>query len=190
VPASCIAPRGVVDSRMPIEITGSLLLDIMPRCTVAGQNAEHLNRAMQLAKIDTAQRAAAFLAQIAHESGELRWVEELASGDAYEGRVDLGNTETGDGRRFKGRSWLQVTGRTNYRRCGEALKLDLIAHPEFLCQPANASRGAAWFWESKQLNALADRDQFGLISKRINGGYNGLDERIAFWLRARRTFGL
>ena len=104
-----------------------------------------LNDAMDEFTINTPQRQAMFLAQIAHESGELRYVEEIASGAAYEGRADLGNTEPGDGVRYKGRGLIQITGRANYAVCGLALDLDLIANPELLLEPVNACRSAAIF---------------------------------------------
>src|SRR5258707_58804 len=113
-----------------------------------------LRDAMREFSIDASpEREAAFLAQIAHESGELRYVHEIASGEAYEGRHDLGNTEAGDGVRFKGRGLIQVTGRANYAACGLALDLPLLFHPELLESPDNACRSAAWFWDKHGLNA-------------------------------------
>lgn len=135
--------------------------------------------------ITTPRRLAAFLAQIAHESGELRFVHELADGKAYEGRADLGNKEPGDGPRYKGRGLIQITGRANYAKLGEVWGLPLEAKPELLEEPENATRSAAWFWESHGLNPLADSDKFGSITRAINGGYNGIDQRLAYWLRAR-----
>lgn len=135
--------------------------------------------------ITTPRRIAAFLAQIAHESGELRYVHELADGKAYEGRADLGNTEAGDGPRYKGRGLIQITGRANYQKLSEEWGSPLIAHPELLEEPESASRSAAWFWSTHGLNALADADRFGGITKVINGGYNGIDQRLAYWLKAR-----
>lgn len=152
--------------------------------------AEPLTLTMGEFEIDTPKRQAAFLANIAHESGSLRYVEEIASGDAYEGRKDLGNTEPGDGRRFKGRGLPQITGRDNYRACGKALGLDLIANPELLEQPLPAARSAGWFWKTKNLAVLADADKFGSLCRNWNGGYNGLDDRIQHWLRIRKVLGL
>lgn len=152
--------------------------------------AQPLSEAAAEFGINTPKRIAAWIAQIAHESGELRYVREIASGDAYEGRKDLGNTQSGDGVRFKGRGLLQVTGRANYSACGAALGIDLIADPEFLERPIPACRSAAWFWKSRSLNRFADSNEFGTLSRAINGGYNGLDDRIAYWLRARQAFGL
>ena len=142
---------------------------------------EPLNAAMDEFEISAnVQRETHFLAQIAHESGGFNYVREIASGVAYEGRADLGNTEDGDGRRFRGRGLIQITGRANYAQCGAALGLDLIADPELLEQSVNAARSAAWFWHSRHLNELADKDDVKAITKRINGGYNGLAERRAY----------
>jgi len=129
-------------------------------------------------------REAAFLAQIAHESGELRYVEELATGEAYEGRDDLGNLYTGDGIKYKGRGLIQLTGRSNYAECGEALGLDLIACPELLEEPANACRSAAWFWQTHGLNELADKHDFLRITRIINGGLNGYADRLKYYEKA------
>lgn len=128
---------------------------------------------------------AMFLAQIAHESGELRYVREIASGAAYEGRADLGNTEPGDGPKFRGRGLIQITGRDNYRRCGAALGLDLIAQPELLEEPRWAALSAGWFWSANGLTALAEGpDALERCTKRINGGLNGLTSRRAYYERA------
>lgn len=151
--------------------------------------APMLTAAMDEFGIDTAARAAAFLAQVAHESGELRYVEEIASGEAYEGRADLGNTEPGDGVRYKGRGLLQITGRANYATCGDALGIDLLADPTPLTQPDLACRSAAWFWESRGLNQLADKDDFIRITRRINGGLTGYASRLQYLERAKRVLG-
>lgn len=145
-----------------------------------------LNTAMAEFEIDTPEREAAFLANVAHESGSLKYVEELASGQDYEGRAVLGNTEPGDGVRFKGRGLMQITGRANYLRCSQALFGDdrLIDNPELLEEPTNAARSAAWFWRAAGCNTLADQGQFGAIVRRINGGLNGLPERLALWKTA------
>lgn len=151
---------------------------------------EPLSEAMSEFEINTPKRIAAFVAQIAHESGSLQYVRELADGFVYEGRGDLGNTSTGDGVKYKGRGLLQITGKANYRTCGSALGLDLVAFPALLEEPRNACRSAGWFWKTRNLNRLADADQFGALSRAINGGWNGLDDRISHWLRARKVVGL
>ena len=152
--------------------------------------AAPLTAAFEEFGIDTPRRQAAFLAQVAHESGSLRYTLELATGDAYEGRGDLGNTSPGDGRRFKGRGLLQITGRANYRACGTALGLDLIGSPQLLETPSGACRSAGWYWKVRNLNQHADRDAFGSLTRAINGGYNGLDERCAAWCAARKALGI
>ncbi|MDO8065271.1 MULTISPECIES: glycoside hydrolase family 19 protein [unclassified Janthinobacterium] len=146
-----------------------------------------LNAAMLEFGITTPARQASFLPQVGHESGQLRYVRELASGQAYEGRADLGNTQRGDGVRFRGRGLLQVTGRANYAACGKALGLDLLAKPELLEQTVNACRSAGWFWQMKGLNALADAGDQERVTRRINGGVNGLAERLALYAAARKV---
>lgn len=149
-----------------------------------------LNEAMKEFNIsENGIREAAFLAQIAHESGELRYVEELASGEAYEGRDDLGNVYAGDGIKYKGRGLIQLTGRSNHETCGEALGLDLIGCPELLEEPVNACRSAAWFWETHGCNELADKHDFLRITKRINGGTNGWHDRWKYYQRALQVIG-
>lgn len=152
-----------------------------------------LNDAMARFAINSPRRQAAFLAQCSHESGEFRYLRELASGDAYEPPSDkardLGNNQPGDGRRFKGGGLIQVTGRSNYSACSAALGLDLIGHPELIEVPANACMASAWWWQAHGLNELADVNAFGTITKRINGGFTHLDERLAFWLLALKETG-
>lgn len=168
-------------------ISHSELRRIMPSLSSdkARQYLPHLNRAMQEAGITGKKRQAAFLAQLGHESGGLRYMEEIASGAAYEGRRDLGNTRPGDGRRYKGRGPIQLTGRANYRSAGRALGLNLEANPEQAARPNVAFRIAAWFWKSRGLNALADSGAFREITRRINGGFNGLMDRFRYWARAK-----
>lgn len=153
----------------------------------------HLNAASREAGLTTPVRLAAWLAQLGHESGDLRWFEELASGEAYEGRKDLGNTQPGDGRRYKGRGPIQLTGRANYRAAGQALGLDLEGEPEQVATPGVGYRTAAWFWTSRGLNTYADQGDdagFRELTRRINGGYNGLGDRLTRWRRAREVLGV
>ena len=171
-------------------ITGAILQSIMPFAKARiPAFIEPLNAAMHEFHINTPERQASFLAQIAHESGELRYVKELASGAAYEGRASLGNTQPGDGMKFKGRGLIQITGRNNYYECGSVLGWDFITSPELLEQPINACRSAAWFWASRGLNDLADKGDFDRITKRINGGTNGLKERQAYYAKAMLFLG-
>ena len=188
-----------------------ILLDdlqaICPR-TKSGRLAvfvEPLNDAMMEFYINTPEREAPFLAQLAQESGGFIYVHELASGAAYEGREDLGNTEPGDGPRFRGRGLIQITGRTNYRNCGAALGVDLLVAPELLETPDLAARSAGWFWtvgaglnlsraakafgvlEGVNLNDLADKGDFKGITLAVNGGLTHYSERLAFWVKAKET---
>lgn len=149
-----------------------------------------LNLTLEKYQINTPKRISAFLAQLAHESGSLRYVEEIASGAAYEGRKDLGNTQPGDGVRFKGRGLIQITGRSNYAALSAALNFDFIKEPEKLELPGAATLSAGWFWNLKKLNELADIDDFKKITKKINGGYNGYDDRVKHWAKARKAFGI
>ncbi|MGG7568260.1 glycoside hydrolase family 19 protein [Rhodovulum sp. DZ06] len=138
-------------------------------------------------------RAAHFLAQVGHESGQLRWLEELASGSAYEGRADLGNDRPGDGPRFKGRGLIQLTGRANYARFGAAMgcKAELLADPALAAQdPCLSVETAGWFWDDAGLSRLADRDDLRGITLRINGGLTGLVERGAMLTRAKALLGI
>jgi putative chitinase len=145
--------------------------------------------AMEAGGITTVARAAAFLGQILHETGGFQFMVELASGDAYEGRADLGNTQPGDGRRFKGRGFIQLTGRANYAAAGRELGLPLEAQPELAAQPGIAARTAVWFWTRKGLNARADAGDVVGITRAINGGTNGLAERQRLTDRALAVLG-
>ncbi|MDC0710065.1 LysM peptidoglycan-binding domain-containing protein [Stigmatella sp. ncwal1] len=167
-------------------VTLAQLRKVMPNLSQAKaeQYLPHLNRAMAEANINTPKRQAAFLAQLAHESGEFRYMEEIASGAAYEGRKDLGNTQPGDGVRFKGRGPIQLTGRSNYRAAGKALGIDLENNPKRAADPDVGFRTAAWFWNSRNLNTYADAGNFREVTRRINGGYNGLASREAYYQRA------
>lgn len=179
-------------------ITRAQLIAVMPLATSRVDCwLEPLNLAMAEYGIDTQRRVSAFLAQIAHESGQLRYVRELASGEAYDtGRLAarLGNTPEadGDGQRYKGRGLIQITGHDNYRECSLALYGDpmtLLRNPEMLEDPVAAARSAAWFWWSRGLNVVADcPNSFQTITRRINGGLNGYEERVAYFERAQRVF--
>ena len=170
-------------------ITVQQLLQILPNASrVAGVFVPVLNTAMSRYQIVGAKRVAAFIAQIGHESGQLKHVKEIwgptAAQVRYEGRKDLGNTVTGDGSRYRGRGLIQITGRANYVACGEGLSLDLIKQPELLEKPQHACMSAAWFWATKGLSTLADAGQFDKITQRINGGQTGASDRQALYARA------
>lgn len=175
-------------------ITANQLQQIMP---LAGARRiatylAPLAAAMAEFSINTPARQASFLAQVGHESGQLQFVRELASGAAYDTgplAARLGNTPQadGDGQRYKGRGLIQITGHDNYAACGAALGLDLLAQPELLEQPVNACRSAAWFWRTHGLNELADTGDQVKVTRRINGGTNGLAERLALFAVAQRV---
>jgi len=169
------------------------LKEIVP---LASEKAEiflgPLNYAMARFEINTPVRRAAFIAQVAYESGSFRYTAEIASGIAYETRSDLGNTgaeairiaaEHGStpGRWWKGHGLILITGYANHKACGEALGLDLLNEPGLICAPYGAARSAAWLWETLGLNNLADKGAFNSITRRINGGYKGKEERLAFY---------
>jgi predicted chitinase len=172
-----------------MKITDDMLRQIMPNTPKAKRTLylPFINEAMLEHGITTELRAAAFLAQLAHESMELKYMEEIASGSAYEGRKDLGNTQSGDGKRFKGRGPIQLTGRANYDKYGRLLNLNLVGNPEIAATPEVGFRIAALYWDLNGLNELADKRQFKAITKRINGGYNGLDDRVNHYTRALRV---
>lgn len=161
-------------------ITSDQLKAIMPLSKNIDVFLEPLQRTLEKYQINTPKRIACFLAQIAHESGSLRYVKELASGEAYEGRKDLGNIYVGDGVKFKGRGLIQITGRANYEALGKYLGVDLIAKPELLEQPLYAALSAGWFWDKRKLNALADIMNFEKITRLINGGLNGYEDRLKY----------
>lgn len=172
-----------------MSITEQQLLQILPNAgRQAGVFVPVLNTAMGRYGIVGTLRVSAFIAQIGHESGQLRYVREIWGPTAqqlgYEGRSDLGNTVKGDGSKFRGRGLIQITGRANYAACGEALGLDLINQPELLEQPQHAAMSAAWFWSTRGLNTLADQKEFAKITKRINGGLTGQADRQEMYDRA------
>jgi predicted chitinase len=140
---------------------------------------------MAMYGITTYERICAFLAQVGHESGSLKYTEEIASGAAYEGRKDLGNTEVGDGKKFKGRGLIQITGRANYTQLAKVWNdNEILTNPTKLAEPELATKSACWWWQNRGLNALADiptDDNFRKITKKINGGYNGYDDRKTRW---------
>jgi predicted chitinase len=180
-------------------LTDAQLQQIMPNLTAAKRALylPHLNAAMQARGVDGALRTAAFIAQLAHESGEFRWMEELwGPTDAqrrYEPPSDLaqrlGNTQAGDGKRFKGRGPIQITGRFNYEKYGALLGIDLTSDPALAATPAVAFATAGLFWQKNGLNELADLRDVVAITKRINGGTNGLADRQRYYARALAVLG-
>lgn len=209
-------------------LTASILRAAMPNNADPAIWAPELDATMSLFSIDTPARAAAFLAHVAHESGECRLLEEnlnysaaglmkvwpkrfpdLKSTEAfarnpqrianlvYSNRLGNGAPSSGDGWRYRGRGLIQITGRSNYLAVSTALKVDFVSEPDKLVMPKHAARSAGWFWKSRGLNELADdraddddSEDFRQITKIINGGLNGLKERLQFWGRSRAAFGI
>lgn len=164
----------------------------------AAQWAIPVTNAMSLYQIDTGARQAAFLAQIGHESGGLHWTTEIwgptAAQKLYEPpsakATELGNTQHGDGYLFRGRGFIQITGRANYQAIADALCLDCIANPDLLASDEWCPVSAAWWWQTHNLNALADASNFEQITRVINGGLNGYADRLALWAKAKTALGV
>ncbi len=180
-------------------ITENALKQIMPNLNHAKCQAylPFLQQAMEEFEINTLLREAAFLAQIAHESGEFRWMEEIWGPTETQKRyelpspkaTELGNTRPGDGKRFKGRGPIQITGRANYKKYGGLLGVDLIDQPELAATPEVGFRIACVFWRLSKLNELADQQQFEKITRRINGGLTGQADRVKYYERAKVVLG-
>jgi putative chitinase len=160
-----IAPKAV-----PSVIKG--LSEAMPKC-------------IEIADLNTPLRQAHFLSQLAHESAGFRTTTEFASGKAYEGRKDLGNTQPGDGVRFKGRGLIQVTGRANYAQMSKLLGQDFVADPKLAAAFPWAALTASEYWKLRNINRSADKDDVRSVTRLINGGFNGLDDRIKYLAKAK-----
>lgn len=188
------------------EVTLRQLLEIMPAASPlhVQQFVDPLNAAMHEFGINTLKRQAAFIAQLAHESGCFRYVRELATGEAYNGRINLGNTRqeaveiasrnnSTPGPFYKGRGLIQITGFDNYASCSNALFADkciLTNNPALLERTDLACRSAAWYWDSRSLNAFADAGDFEAITRKINGGLNGYADRVAYHQRALKALSV
>jgi putative chitinase len=176
--------RLLVTAEQLLQIAGANELETRIRSLTPGVNATFAKF-----NINTKLRMAHFLAQVMHESGGFRWLRELwGPTDAqlgYEGREDLGNERSGDGKRFMGRGLIQLTGRANYQAFSDALNVDFVAEPELIETSPYAVLAAGWFWDTRNLNVLADEDGIRRITRRINGGLNGLEERVRYLDRAK-----
>lgn len=174
-----------------MEVTREQIIRIMPAAKGrVDRFLVFINRYAPEFGITTSLRMAHYLAQVAHESAELKYTKELASGAEYEGRKDLGNTSRGDGVRYKGRGLIQLTGKANYKAYKEYCGFDVVAKPELLEQPLGATRSSMWYWQTHGLNALADKDDVKAVTRRINGGYNGLADREKYLTRAKKALGI
>ena len=152
---------------------------------IIGPLVGYLNHYMPIYEVNTYLRVCHFLAQAAHEAASFRTLEEYASGAAYEGRKDLGNTQRGDGVRYKGRGIFQLTGRANYKRIGDMIGMDLENNPDLAESPEVSVLTALEYWKSRGLNKFADADDVSTITKRINGGFNGFDDRKKYLAKAK-----
>ena len=182
-----------------MKITKSQLLRAVPKLYKIrlDEFVDSFNKYSDDFGINTPLRAVHYLAQVFHESGSLRYVEEIASGAAYDtGKlaVKLGNTpqRDGDGQKYKGRGFIQITGKANYNAYRDSgyCNGDVVAHPEWLCKSPGNQKASMWFWKTNGLNALADRDDILAITKKVNGGTNGLASRKYYYRRFKTVFGL
>lgn len=182
-----------------MNVTADHLIAWLPLCYPAvspervARFADPISATLNKYRITRPLRQAHFLAQIGHESGQLRYTEEIASGAAYEGRRDLGNTKPGDGRLFKGRGLIQLTGRANYTDYSRTIgrEAEILRTPEIIANdPHLAADVAGWFWDRAQLNWRADQDDVRTITRRINGGYNGLSDRVQLLTNAKQALGI
>ncbi|MFS0561108.1 LysM peptidoglycan-binding domain-containing protein, partial [Terribacillus sp. 179-K 1B1 HS] len=151
---------------------------------------DDLNSCLERYNITTKSRLSHFISQCSHESGAGRWKTELADGTAYEGRTDLGNTQPGDGPKFKGAGYIQLTGRYNYTRFGNA-----IGDPQVVAQGVNYVAAnypwtsAGFWWHSNNMNALCDTNpSVEAVTRRVNGGYRGLEDRRMYYNRCINVF--
>jgi putative chitinase len=161
----------------------------------AAKYIDAINATLTAYNISTPLRICHFLSQLGHESGSLRYTEEIASGAAYDtGRLAaaLGNTPQadGDGQSYKGRGFIQLTGKTNYRKYSKQSGIDFIANPKLLAEVPYCADSAGWYWATHGLNELADQDNVRAITKKINGGYNGLADRMSRLTVCKRVFGI
>ena len=170
-------------------MTKEQLLAICPSAHSVDIYLPVLNKYMEQYAITGKMRESAFIAQILHESGAFHYTEEIASGKAYEGRKDLGNTSKGDGQKYKGRGFIQITGKANYAKLSNYIGFDFISHPQQLSKSPYCVQSACWFWATKGLNCLADKGDFKHITRIINGGLNSYSERLEYYNKALKVLG-
>jgi len=179
-----------------IPVNGDFILNVAPR--FSGAKAEAQARivgaisavfapTLDSYQINTKLRIAHFMGQVTHECAGFRTTEEFASGAAYEGREDLGNVHPGDGKRYKGRGLIQLTGRANYREIGEILDLQLEDNPELAAEPVTSLKIACEYWKRRKINTAADRDHLIKATKLVNGGLNGLEDRRKYLQKAKNA---
>jgi putative chitinase len=185
-------------------ITFDQLRTIMPHAKNLAYFIDPLDETMHRFAINSTLRQAAFIANLAHESGEFRYMQEIADGSAYDNRADLGNTDpeairiakangTTPGRMWKGHGPIQITGFWNHRAVGEYLGIDAVHYPGMLCQPHYGCLSAGWFWHVNGINAFADKGDFDGCCDVINrgrktareGDSNGWQDRVKYYERAK-----
>lgn len=156
---------------------------------IADSEVAELNKCLEQFNITTPVRIRHFLSQTAHESGGGRWKQELASGAAYEGRTDLGNTQKGDGPRFKGAGYIQLTGRSNYQAFSNFIKDPNVMQGCAYVAERYPFASAGFWWMNNKMNALCDGNPtVEQVTKRVNGGYNGLEDRRMYYNRCLKVF--
>jgi putative chitinase len=177
-----------------IPVDGDFILEVAPRfrgrlaeeqARIVGAIAGQFAAILDSYEINTELRIAHFMGQVTHECAGFRTTEEFASGAKYEGRADLGNTRPGDGRRYKGRGLLQLTGRTNYRTMGTRLGLDLEGDPKLAADPLTSLKIACEYWKDRRINPKCDADDLVAVTKAVNGGLNGFEDRRDYLRRAK-----
>lgn len=193
-PDGCVNPNKKTHAVIKKYLSKKITLDVLLAIMGHGERQKievfypQIEALLPRYKVNTPLRKSHFLAQIGHESLSLIYTEEIATGQAYEGRVDLGNTQKGDGVRFKGRGLIQLTGRHNYTEYGIYIGIELLADGQeklISISPKYALDVALWFWNKRKLNNYADRDDLLAITRRVNGGYNGLEDRQDYLNRAK-----
>ena len=180
-----------LDLAMRSSVSAAQLIEILPDGDEAFITAhvKYINQSMYMGDMTSVARKAAYIAQIAHESDRFRGLTEYASGSGYEGRADLGNTEPGDGKRFKGRGGIHLTGRANYQAASDHFGVDFVANPELVAEPEWAFKVAEFFWTRHGLNDEADSGEFRKMTRVINGGLNGIADRESLNERATEVLG-
>ena len=178
-----------------IQITNQELRQCLPLSSEVNREKylPFINKGISKYLNDDIDTVAMFIAQIGHESVQLRYVTELSSGSHYEGRKDLGNIYKGDGVKFKGRGLIQITGRTNYELVSKEFGIDFIRNPMELAYPEWATYASMWWWKMKGLNTVSQVStaaNFRFVTKIINGGYNGWQDRYSLWLNCLKTFNI
>ncbi|WP_172329234.1 peptidoglycan-binding protein [Mangrovicoccus sp. HB161399] len=177
-----------------IPVDGDFILEVAPNFSgrfaqrqkeIVGAISGDFESVLRDYAIDTPLRIAHFMGQVTHECAGFRTTEEFASGAAYEGRKDLGNSEKGDGRRYKGRGLIQLTGRANYRQMGERLGLPLEDEPHVAARPVTSLRIACEYWKSRDINARCDADDLIAVTELVNGGRRGLQDRAGYLRKAK-----